>query len=266
MGDPDDRGLSLNDHEARNRADWNANAGDWVAGAQRDWDADTRPHWGIWRLPEHELRALPADLDLDGADVVELGCGTAYWSAWMARDGARPVGVDLAENQLATARAMQARHGVDFPLVHASAEDVPLPDAAFDVAFSEYGASLWADPYKWIPEAHRLLRPGGRLVFLTNSVLAVLASPPTDVPIGTELVRPQNGLCRVEWADDPSVEFHLAHSEMIALLRDTGFTDVGLRELYAPDDGGDPDEVRFYVTRRWAQQRPCEEIWTARKT
>ena len=69
----------------------------------------------------------------------------------------------------------------------------------------------------------------------------------------------------MEWEDDPTVEFHLPHGEMMALLGDTGFTDVGLRELYAPDDGGDPDEVRFYVTRGWAQRWPCEEIWTARK-
>ena len=91
---------------------------------------------------------------------------------------------------------MQARHGLEFPLVHASAEAVPLPDAAFDVAFSEYGASMWCRPAAVDPGGARLLRPGGRLVFLTNSVLAVLAAPPTDVPVGTELVRPQNGLRR----------------------------------------------------------------------
>jgi SAM-dependent methyltransferase len=266
MGDDhQDPGLSLNDHEARNRADWNANAGDWVASAQRNWDPATQPHWGIWHVPESDLRALPLDLDLDGADVVELGCGTAYWSAWLAREGARPVGVDLAENQLETARAMQAQHGVAFPLVHASAERVPLPDAGFDLAFSEYGASLWADPYAWLPEAHRLLRPGGRLLFLTNSVLALLVSPPTDVPLGTELVRPQRGLRRVEWEGDPSVEFHLPHSEMMDLLRATGFEDFGLKEVYAPDDYGDPDEVRFYASRRWSRQWPVEEIWSARK-
>jgi len=33
---------------------------------------------------------------------------------------------------------------------------------------SEYGASIWCDPYRWIPEASRLLRPGGDLVFLVN--------------------------------------------------------------------------------------------------
>ena len=58
-------------------------------------------------------------------------------------------------------------------LIEANAEDVPLPDASFDLAISEYGASIWCDPYKWIPEAARLLRPGGELIFLRNSTLCV---------------------------------------------------------------------------------------------
>ena len=47
--------------------------------------------------------------DVDGLDVVELGCGTAYVSAWLARRGARPVGVDVTPAQLATARRCQER-------------------------------------------------------------------------------------------------------------------------------------------------------------
>ena len=125
--------------------------------------------------------------------MIELGCGTAYVSAWLARRGARPVGVDLSAKQLETARAMQAEHGLAFPLHHASAEDVPLPDAGFDLAVSEYGASLWCDPDAWVAEAARLLRPGGLLVFLTNSLIATLCSPDTG-PAGERLVRDQRGL------------------------------------------------------------------------
>src|SRR5207237_9484203 len=133
-----------------------------------------------------QLRPLPPGVA--GLDVVELGCGTAYISAWLARRGARPVGVDPTPAQLATARRCQQELGLSFPLVDAAAERVPLPDAAFDLAISEYGASIWADPYKWIPEAARLLRPGGRLVFLSNSTLAVLCGPDTG-PIQERLVR-----------------------------------------------------------------------------
>ncbi len=73
--------------------------------------------------------------------------------------GARPVGVDVTPAQLETARRMQAETGLVFPLVEANAEDVPLPDASFDLAVSEYGASLWCDPARWIPEAHGFSGP-----------------------------------------------------------------------------------------------------------
>jgi SAM-dependent methyltransferase len=46
----------------------------------------------VFGIPESAARLLPADLD--GAAVVELGCGTGYVSAWLQRRGARPVGVD----------------------------------------------------------------------------------------------------------------------------------------------------------------------------
>ena len=167
MGDHDGLDLAgLNEHERRNRSEWNAEAPKWVATGRVKWAAPA-PLWGMWNVPEAEVGILPAELT--GLDVVELGCGTAYWSAWLARLGAAPVGVDLSEAQLATARTLQAEHGLAFPLLHASAERVPLPDAAFDLAFSEYGAAIWCDPYVWIPEAHRLLRAGGRLIFLGNS-------------------------------------------------------------------------------------------------
>ena len=49
--------------------------------------------------------------NLAGTDVIELGCGTAYVSSWLARRGARVVGIDDSEQQLATARHLQREHG-----------------------------------------------------------------------------------------------------------------------------------------------------------
>ena len=53
--------------------------------------------------------------DVAGKDTIELGCGTAYVSAWLARRGARPVGIDNSAKQLETARRLQEEHGLDFP-------------------------------------------------------------------------------------------------------------------------------------------------------
>ncbi len=134
---------------------------------------------------------------------IELGCGTAYVSAWLARRGARPVGIDNSPKQLETARRLQAEHGLEFPLLLGNAESVPYPDASFDFAISEYGAAIWADPYRWIPEAARLLRPGGRLTFLGNAFLFILCSPDEDdVPPTDRLLSDQFGACRFEWPGD----------------------------------------------------------------
>jgi SAM-dependent methyltransferase len=140
---------------------------------------------------------------------------------------------------------------------------VPLPDASFDLALSEYGASIWADPYRWVPEAARLVRPGGRLVFLRNSTLQILCAPSTG-PSGEQLVRAQRGLHRVEWADTGEVEFHLGHGEWIDLLRASGFAIERLVELYPPEGAADHGYYSI-VTAEWARRWPAEEIWVARR-
>lgn len=136
--------------------------------------------------------------------AIELGCGTAYISAWLARRGARVVGLDNSTAQLATARRLRQQYGLDFPLVHGNAEAMPFLDASFDFAISEYGASLWPEPRRWVPEAARVLRPGGRLVFLVNSFLLMLCMPAEEGVAATErLLRPACGLSRIEWPGRP---------------------------------------------------------------
>ena len=83
--------------------------------------------------------------DVAGKDVIELGCGTAYFSAWLARRGARAGGW-TSPPRSSRRRGDAGETGIEFPLVEASAEDVPLPDASFDLVLSEYGASIWGDP------------------------------------------------------------------------------------------------------------------------
>jgi SAM-dependent methyltransferase len=248
------------DYLAVNRAVWtrsNANYADRLASA-----AWQQPEiaWGVWQIPESQVRVLPPSVS--GLDVVELGCGTAYVSAWLARRGARPVGVDPTPAQLATARRCQQDQGLEFPLVEAPAEQVPLPDAAFDLAVSEYGASIWADPYRWIPEAARLLRPGGRLVFLRNATLSVLCSPDTG-KVKQELVRSQFGLYRLDWTSDgDGIEFHLPHGDLLRLLRGNGFEVLDLIEIQAPPDAQD-HPIYDYVPAAWAKRWPAEEMWVA---
>ena len=248
------------EHVRRNRALWDDWAQKFAAPGEEGWARDT-PTWGIWHVSESQVAMLPDDLA--GKDAIELGCGTAYVSAWLARRGARVVGIDNSEAQLATARRLQRRHGLDFPLLHGNAEEVPYPDASFDFAISEYGACLWADPRRWVPEAARLLRPGGRLVFLVNSFLMMLCMPAEDGVAATDrLLRTAFGMYRVEWPGDMGIEFHLSHGEWIRLLRRSGFEIEDLIELRPPPDA----TTRYpFVTLEWARNWPCEEVWKARK-
>ncbi|HEX7949372.1 MAG TPA: class I SAM-dependent methyltransferase [Candidatus Limnocylindrales bacterium] len=253
----------LPEHVAANREAWDRYARDYVDGGRRDW-AKTEPTWGIWGIPESELHLLPADLA--GKDTIELGCGTAYVSAWLARLGARPVGIDNSPKQLETARLLQAEFGLDFPLLLGNAEHVPYPDASFDVAISEYGAALWADPYAWIPEAARLLRPGGRLVLLTNSLLLALCleEHEADDPAKERLLRPMFGMHRIVWPDDTAVEFHVPHGVWIEILTSSGFDVERLAEIQAPADATQHPRYTF-VSPEWARKWPSEEAWLARR-
>jgi len=246
------------DHVASNRRQWDAWAADYVAEGERAWTQD--PNWGLFGNPETEVGVLPPTVT--GLDTIELGCGTGYVSAWLARRGARPVGIDNSEAQLATARRLQAEHDLSFPLHHGNAEQTPFSDDSFDLAISEYGASIWCDPYAWIPEAARILRPGGELIFLVNSVLSVLCLGDLETDVASDLLlRPQRGMHRFDWPDDDSVEFHLSHGDQLRLLRSCGFEVEDIIELYVQPDA----TTRYtYMTAEWASQWPVEEVWRAR--
>jgi SAM-dependent methyltransferase len=251
--------VTLSEHARRNRAYWDAYASEWVEPGRRAWASD-EPHWGIWHVPERELQTVP---DVRDKDVLELGCGTAYWSAWLARRGAKVVGLDNSERQLETARSLQQEFHLEFPLLHASAESVPLPDESFDLVLSEYGASIWADPYLWVPEAARLLRADGTLLFLVNGTIAMLCAPEEDEPVSEQLQRDYFDMHRFEWPGYDSVEFHLGYGDWIRLLRANGFDVEDLVEVRAPEDA--PPSRFGFVTPEWSRRWPAEEIWKARK-
>jgi SAM-dependent methyltransferase len=242
-----------------NRTHWDDLAPSYARAARPLW-AQTEPTWGIVSAPQSQVPMLPDDVA--GADVLELGCGTGYVSSWVARAGGHPIGLDNSAQQLATARRMQDEFGLRFPLVQADGEHIPFGNARFDLVISEYGASIWCDPYKWVAEAARVVRPDGRLVFLRNSTLFMLCAP--DVGVATDrLLRPQAGLHRLSWDSDPGVEFHLGHGDWIRLLRESGFEIEDMIELYASDHAEPASE---YVTADWARRWPVEEVWFTRRS
>ena len=249
------------DYVLKNRAHWDKQAPDWVEAGERNW-AD-EPSWGIWGIPETELHLLPEDMT--GMHAIELGCGTGYVSAWMIRRGARCVGIDNSEQQLETARRLAEKYVVDLKLIHGNAEVVPYPDESFDFAMSEYGVAIWADPYKWVPEAWRVLRCGGELSLLgTHPFVMTAQHYDTDAPATRNLVYPYFDMHRIDWDDgeDSGTDFNLTISNWMRLFRDVGFEIVDYHELRSPTAG---DDTRFYVTADWAHDYPAEQAWRLRK-
>jgi SAM-dependent methyltransferase len=256
--------IDLPEHVAVNRAYWDSMADQWVEMGERAWAREV-PTWGEWGIPEADVGMLPEDMS--GMRAIELGCGTGYVSAWMARRGATVTGIDNSTQQLATATRLATEHGIDLELIHGNAETVPKPDASYDFAISEYGASIWADPYEWIPEAHRLLKPGAALHFLGNHIVLAMCWPPDgSFPVSRTLESPYFDIYRQDWRDaidDPGgIEFNLTFSGWIRLFNETGFEIIDLIEVRAPADAaGD----RSGVPAEWAKQWPSEHIWKLRK-
>jgi SAM-dependent methyltransferase len=252
----------LPDYVVANRTLWDSDAPNWVESGERAWAGE--PSWGIWGVDESVLKLLPDDMS--GMKTIELGCGTAYVSAWMARRGADVVGIDNSEKQLETARRLADEHAVALELIHGNAEEVPHPDGSFDFCISEYGAAIWADPRKWIPEAHRLLKPGGELVFLGHHPLVMLVvTRDGDVVTDRTLRYPYFGMHRIDWVDtdgDSGTEFNLPISEWMRLFDEVGFDIVSYQEVQNPEPNR---EKSFDQDPVWAHDYPSEQVWKLRK-
>jgi SAM-dependent methyltransferase len=248
----------LRAHERANRAGWDADSDDYQARHGAQIAENDGLAWGVTQIPESELRILG---DVAGRDILEFGCGAAQWSISLAKLGARPVGLDLSERQLEHARRLMTEAGVDFPLIHASAESVPLPDASFDIVFCDHGAMTFADPYRTVPEAARLLRPGGLFAFSHGSTIESLCWPPGVDRPGERLAMDYFGMYTVD--DDGETVFNLRYGEWIRLFRANGMVVEDLIEPRPAEDA--TSSYRDAEALAWSRRWPAESIWRLRK-
>lgn len=247
------------DHDERNRDFWD----DYSDTYQADHGPQLAVHgaaWGVWQVPEDELGILG---DVAGRDVLELGCGAAQWSIVLATRGARAIGLDISLRQLEHAARLMDAAGVAVPLIHASAEAVPLPDASLDVIFCDHGAMVFADPYVTVPETARLLRDGGLLAFSMHTPIAEACWPPgSDEPVEW-LANDYFGMHRVDLGDSGHAEFQLPYGEWIRLFARSGFVVEDLIELRPT-----PEATSTYYdepARDWGRRWPLEHIWKVRR-
>lgn len=213
--------------------------------------------WSTFSIPDARLQALG---EVAGKRVLELGCGAGQWSRSLAAEGAAIVGFDLSEAQLAA--AAKAMGTARYPLVQGAAEQLPFAAATFDVVFCDHGGLSWAPPHLAVPQAARVLRRGGRLVFAVTSPWFAACYDADADRVATHLRHDYFGLGTIT-EDHGAASYQLTYGGWIKTLRTAGLVvddlieprpEPGMRNGYAKT--GPPD---------WACRWPAEMLWIAHK-
>ena len=223
-----------------NRAWWDENADEYQA-EHGEYLGDARFLWCPEGVYEDEAGLLG---DVSGRDVLEVGCGAAQCSRWLADQGAHVAAFDLSARQLQHARRID--EGLGRPvlrLVQAEATALPFADGSFDVACSAFGAVPFvSDSALLMREVARVLRPGGRWVF---SVTHPFRWTLPDLPDDEGLVVRHSYFDRrpyVEQGEDGAatyVEHHRTLGDRIRELTAAGLVVQDLVEPEYPAELGD---------------------------
>lgn len=216
-----------------NKADWDRYADEYQATHGR-FLGDAGFLWGPEGVREDDLGALG---DVDGRDVLELGCGAGQCSRWVLLHGGRPVGLDVSLRQLQHSRRIDLELGTRVPTICASAAAVPLRADSMDVVFSAFGALQFiADADALMAEVARLLRPGGRLAFsITHPTRWMFPDDPGEAGLTanqsywdrTPYVEVDDATGRTAY-----VEHHRTLGDWVHALSINGFR---IRELHEPE-------------------------------
>jgi len=221
-----------------------------VAANRRWWDADADDYhaehgaflgeadfvWCPENLHERDARLLG---DVRGQRVLEVGCGSAPCSRWLAQRGAAVTAFDLSAGMLRHAMAGAERTGVAVPLVQADVCALPFRDDAFDIAFSAFGAIPFvADSALAMREVCRVLRPGGRWVFsVTHPMRWIFPDDPG--PAGMVAVQSyfdRSPYVEVDASGVPTyAEHHRTVGDRIRELVGAGFTVLDVIEPEWPE-------------------------------
>ncbi|MGW4245092.1 class I SAM-dependent methyltransferase [Nocardia sp. NPDC004722] len=197
-------------------------------------------HEGDWRLLG----------DIEGKRILEIGCGSAPCSRWLAAHGAHPVGLDISRAMLDRGLAAMAAGGPHVPLIQAGAEELPFADESFDLACSAFGAVPFvADSARVMSEVHRILKPGGRWVFSVNHPMRWIF-PDDPGPDGLRATIPyfdRTPYVELDSDGEPTyVEHHRTVGDRVREIVASGLTLVDIIEPDWPE----------WLDREWGQWSP----------
>lgn len=167
-----------------------------------------------------------------GEHLADIGCGIGGPARWIASSfGCRITGVDLTPEFCTAARELTAACGLgaQVEILQGSATALPLPDLAFDRAYSQNVVMNIADKAAFYREALRVLKPGG--LFAVTSVAAGPGGPP---------------YFPVPWASAAEFSFLSTPEETRSEIAASGFELVTLRTVPPP---ANQTEVRRKVER-----------------
>ena len=211
---------------------------------QDDIDLDVGVNWtGVSADTDLELLG-----DVEGADVLELGCGGGQCSVALADRGATVTGVDLSQEQLAYARELATDHGADVAFLGGDVTDLGLVDDSFDIVFNAYVFQWVDDLGACFRETARVLRPGGRFVFAMPHPVYGLADPESH-RVEESYFDTGRQVESVEDVETDMVTFRHRVSDVYNALVEAGFRVERMRE----PGSSDPDD---YEEGPWGENRP----------
>jgi ubiquinone/menaquinone biosynthesis C-methylase UbiE len=142
-----------------------------------------------------------------GARVVDVACGTGNLAIPAARKGAEVWGLDIAPNLLEQARQRAATEGLQATFEEGDAEQLPYPDARFDVVMSMFGAMFAPRPELVATELCRVCRPGGAIAMANWTPESFVAR---QFAVGNRYIPPPEGIpAPVLWGDEQVVRQRL---------------------------------------------------------
>jgi SAM-dependent methyltransferase len=194
--------------------------------------------------------------DVDGKRAIELGCGGAQFGLALSKAGAEVTGVDISSEQLAHARDLAAEHDEEIELIEASVTDIPMiEDESYDLAFSAFAFQWVEDLRSCFLEAHRVLKPGGRLVFSVDHPLYRCLDPETG-ELTTSYFDDSPRREYSEEFDAEMVIYRRTVSDIVTALLDAGFSIEELREPGYEDPDSYESEYGSFKPDRMARIPP----------